>query len=236
VLGLDNVDSRPPAWFTDFLAATATGVAHLRRKLYRDADVNCTDPDAVLAISTRTAGFARPDVAERTLPIFTGLFEDEDRVGDSDLLGAVRENRDGVLTYLVEQAVRLLQRIEHAPKLPCRFVDFGKVVWAHSKETAASDLQALRRAQALTVGDAEPLIRGILECADALLGTPGRWEGRPSQLTRKLSDLGADIKHMSGKEAARRLREGRDTLWQFDIRVDERTSGNNTIFMLIRKE
>ena len=232
VLGLDNVDSAPPSWFPDFLAGLTTQVSHLRRKLYSDADTNRSAPDAVAAISTRTAAFARADVADRTLPIFTSVFDDRDRIADSDLLEEVRENRDAVLTYLARAAVKLADRLGHAPVLPCRFVDFGRMVWASDESSAASDLAALRQAQALTVGDADPLIRAILDFADQLLGRLGRWEGRPSQLAQKLKNLGAGLPHMSGRETARRLREGRETLGQFKIRVSEGRSGNNTLFTL----
>jgi hypothetical protein len=188
---------------------------------------------AALALSTRTAAFVRPDVAERTLPIITGVFEDAGRKSDSALIAEVRDKRDAVLTWLAHQAVRLLPELPHAPALPGRFVDFGQVVWAHDHDNAAVALRALRKAQAMIVRDADPLIAAILVHADDLLDQHGRWKGSASALVSALQRLEAGLPYFGGGRAiARALREGRDTLALSGLKLESKTSGKNTVFTL----
>lgn len=52
--------------------------------------------------------------------------------------------------------------------LPARFQDFAQIVWAYCVSTDQADqvipiLKAWRSAQSLSVGDADPLIRAIVE-------------------------------------------------------------------------
>jgi hypothetical protein len=233
VVALDNVDSKPAPWLPDVLAAAVTGVNYERRKLHSDNTVVQSKARAAFAVSTRTAAFARPDVAERTLPIITGVFSDERRASDNDLTQDVKQKRDGVLTWAVTQAVYLLQELPQAPTLPGRFVDFGRVVWAYNSGQAPAALKALQQAQALTVGDADPLISAILEYAGELLGEQGEWEGSPSGLVKALTATGAELPYLNGGKAiARMLREGTGTLGLFGMRVKEIKSGNNTLFSL----
>lgn len=236
VVALDNVDSKPAPWLPDLLAAAVTGVSYERRKLYSDSATVQSRAGAAFAVSTRTAEFARPDVAERTLPIITGVFEDAQRASDAVLIQEVRDKRDAVLTWLVTRAVSLLDRLPTAPTLPGRFVDFGRVVWAYDKGRASEALKVLQRAQALTVGDADPLISAILEYADVLIGEQGQWEGTPSALARALGSAGADLPYLGGGKAiARMLREGSGTLALFGLSLDDRLSGNNAVFSLSRQ-
>ena len=233
VVALDNVDSKPAPWLPDVLAAAVTGVTYERRKLHSDNTVVQSKAGAAFAVSTRTAAFARPDVAERTLPIITGVFSDERRASDNDLTRDVRQKRDRVLTWAVMQAVYLLQKLPAAPTLPGRFVDFGRVVWAYDNGRAPAALQALQQAQALTVGDADPLISAILEHAGELLGEQGEWGGSPSGLVKALTEAGAELPYLGGgKGIARMVREGTGTLALFGMRVKEIKSGNNTLFSL----
>jgi hypothetical protein len=237
VLALDNVDSAPPEWLPDLLAAAVTGVAYARRKLYTNTTEYRRVARAALALSTRTAAFVRPDVAERTVPIVTGVFEDAGRKSDSALIAEVRDKRDAVLTWLAHQAVRLLPELPHAPALPGRFVDFGRVVWAHDHDNAADALRALRKAQAMIVRDADPLISAILVHADALLDQHGRWKGSASALVSALQRLGAGLPcFRSGKAIARTLREGKDTLALSDLSLSDRRSGGATLFVLQRQD
>ncbi len=236
VVALDNVDSKPAPWLPDLLAAAVTGVTYERRKLYSDNGVIQSRAAAAFAVSTRTAAFARPDVAERTLPIITGVFSDERRASDNDLTRDVRQKRDRVLTWAVMQAVYLLQRLPDAPTLPGRFVDFGRVVWAYDNGRAPAALKALQQAQMLTVGDADPLISAILEYAGELLGELGRWKGSPSGLVKALTEAGAELPYLNGGKAiARMLREGTGTLALFGLAVEETKEGNNTLFTMTRR-
>jgi hypothetical protein len=232
VLALDNVDSLPADWLPDLLAAAVTGVDYERRKLFTST-IERHKVRAAFAVSTRTATFARPDVAERTLPIVTGAFQDAHRKSDSALIAEVLEKRDAVLTWLTRQAVDLLARLTEAPKLPGRFVEFGRVLWAHDPASAGDALCALRKAQALTVGDADPLIAAIQAYKDALLGEQGWWEGKATALVTTLQELGAALPHLGGGKAiARRLRESKDTLGLFGLSLADRQSGGATLFVL----
>jgi len=237
VLALDNVDSAPPEWLPGLLAAAVTGVAYTRRKLYTNTTEHRRVVRAAFALSTRTAAFVRPDVAERTVPIVTGVFEDAGRKSDSALIAEVRDKRDAVLTWLAHQAVRLLHELPRAPALPGRFVDFGRVVWAHDSDNAADALRALRKAQAMIVRDADPLIAAILAHADALLDQHGRWEGNASALRKALTRLGDGLPYLgTGKAIARTLREGRDTLALSGLSLSDRRSGGATLFVLQRQD
>ncbi len=236
VVALDNVDSKPAPWLPDLLAAAVTGVTYERRRLYSDNAVIQSRAAAAFAVSTRTAAFARPDVAERTLPIITGVFSDERRASDNDLTRDVKQKRDRVLTWAVMQAVYLLQKLPDAPTLPGRFVDFGRVVWAYDNGRAPAALKALQQAQMLTVGDADPLISAILEYAGELLGELGRWKGSPSGLVKALAGAGAELPYLNGGKAiARMLREGTGTLGLFGLTVEETKEGNNTLFTMTRR-
>ena len=232
VLALDNVDSAPAEWLPELLAAATTGIDHERRKMYTST-IERHRVRTAFALSTRTACFARPDVAERILPIVTGVFEDADRKSDSALIAELREKRDRVLTWITRKAVYLLHKLPDAPTLPGRFVDYSRIVWAFDPDNAETALRALRKAQALTVGDADPLIAAIVEYTDALLGECGRWEGRASALVDALQDLEAGLPWLGkGKAIARRLREGKETLSLFGLSLESKTSGNNTVFIL----
>jgi hypothetical protein len=235
VLALDNVDSCPATWLPDLLAAAVTGVSYERRRLYTDITLERHLVKAAFAVSTRTAAFARPDVAERTLPLLTGNFADADRNSDEDLISEIQEKRAGVLTWLVRQAVPLLRRLPKAPTLPGRFVDFGRVVWAYAGQQAPAALRALQQAQCLTIGDADPLVAAILENVSYLLGDDDYWEGTPSNLVRELEQAGADLPRLGGGKAiARQLREAAGTFTLFGLNLDERSSGNNKLFTLSR--
>jgi hypothetical protein len=236
VLALDNVDASPAPWLPDLLAAAVTGVTYERRKLYTDNLTERRKVRAAFAVSTRTAAYARPDVAERTLPVITGVFQDADRESDAALISQVRDTRDALLTWLAGQAVHMLNRLPSAPTLPGRFVDFGRVVWAHDPVHAPDALRALQKAQAMTVGDADPLVAALLEHSPRLLSNQGYWEGTPTALTHELEAAGADLPYLGGGKAiARMLREGKGTLALFGVTLSTKQSGNNTNFVLARR-
>lgn len=239
VLGLDNVDTAP-AWLADLLAALVTGVSYQRRRMYTNTGLDTTDPVAVPAVSTRTAAFARPDVAQRTLPILTDAFKDAKRQADRDLEHEVTERRSEVLTWLALRAVAMLDRIDGAsgkiPALPGRFVDFGRVVWAFDSQRAHSALEALQQAQALTVGNSDDLLTAIVEHADGLLGESGQWRGKAAELAGKLTSLGADLPYFGGgKLIAGKLREGKGTLALFGLDLDWQSTGGGHVYFLLKR-
>ena len=238
VLGLDNVDTAPD-WLADLLAALVTGVSYQRRRMYTNTGLDTTEPTAVPAVSTRTAAFARPDVAQRTLPILTDAFLDAKRQADHDLEREVIDRRSEVLTWLALRAVAMLDRIERAgriPALPGRFVDFGRVVWAFDQERAHSALEALQQAQALTVGNSDDLLTAIVEHADGLIGESGQWRGKAAELAAKLTALGADLPYMGGGKAiAGKLREGKGTLALFGLALEWQATGGGHVYFLLKR-
>ncbi len=238
LLALDNVDASPQPWFPDFIAALVTGMAFERRRMYTNTQVERDEMPAVPVISTRTASFARPDVAERTLPLRTGKFA-ESGVGmlsDRELDAITLDNRDAVLTWLTIQAVEALQRMPDAPNLPGRFVSFAQMVWtqAHLEgKDAKAALTALRQAQYLSVGDSDELIAALIEYTPQLCGELGRWSGTPAELMRALQERGAMLSYQQGgKVIAQKLRESSGTLALFGITANEHRQGNATIFEL----
>jgi hypothetical protein len=213
------------------------------RRLYSDADKLTRPVTAALAVTTRTASFARPDVAERTLPILTAEFADAARLADSDLLASIDAHRDGLLSWAAITAAALLAERHHAPAgLPLRFVDFARLTWAYMRaqgrpELAAPMLLSLRRAQALTVGDADPLTEAIVTGFDAIADDSGAWLGSASELVGALSAKGADIPFMGGaKRIANALREAGPTLELMGITMRELGRGQRqrTLFHLSR--
>ena len=238
VLGLDNVDTAPP-WLADLLAALVTGVSYQRRRMYTNTGLDTTEPVAVPAVSTRTAAFARPDVAQRTLPILTDAFQDDKRQADQDLERQITDRRDEALTWLALRAVAMLERVENAgriPALPGRFVDFARVVWAFDSQRARPALEALQQAQALTVGNSDDLLTAIVEHADGLLGESGQWRGKAAELPTKLTSLGADLPYFGGgKLIANKLREGKGTLALFGLSLDWHSTGGGHVYFTLKR-
>lgn len=231
LVGLDNVDQLPNGaeWFFDSLATTATGGMNKRRQYHTLAQQVNLPIVAAVMVSSRTASFARPDVAERTLPIFVRPFEDTERETDSSLLGELPQRRDAVLSWMAYHAVNVMDRRGHAPKgLPARFQDFAQIVWAYCVSTDQEDqvipiLKAWRSAQSLSVGDADPLMRAIVEyLSDNAMGT-GLQDLSAKELVSTLEKAGYDLPFMGGgKGIAARLRELKTMLATLGITLTER--------------
>lgn len=235
LLGLDNVDSEPPPWLPDFLAALVTGVNYDRRKLYSNAVIDRRRARAVPLLSTRSGScVARLDVAQRTLPLLTGEFQNSHRQSDKKILAEVEQHRSAVLTWLVRQAVTLLPRMRQAPAgLPSRFTDFAALLWAFDPDQAESALMALQQAQALVVGEEDRLLAAIIEYADELLGEMNYWHGRAKDLVAALDRCGAELPYLGGGKAiAFKLREGRGTLALVGLSLTSEHKSNTSYFTL----
>ncbi len=241
VLAYDNLDSGLPPWFMDGVAMLVTGASDMRRQLYSDNRTIDRPATAALILTTRVASFARADVSERTLPLFTGVFDDRKRRAEAELLAEVDAQRNGLLSWATQTAQALLTvRDDAPPALPLRFVDYGRMVWAYmrqqgSEKLAEPMLDALRRAQALAVGEADPLVEAILSHWDAL-APEGSWWGGASQLVRTLTEAGADLPYLGGgKRIANQLREARETLALAGIDLrEQRDRHGHTSFGLLR--
>ena len=235
---LDNVDAEPPPWLVDALAVVATGGRKQSRKLYTDEELTDKEMRAAVVITSRTAPFARPDVAERILPLTTVEFSDARRRADSEIDREVVEYRSEVFAYLVTAAAHMLSWAPQAPgELPARFLDFARLAWAWyaatgQQERAIPALNAWRAAQALAVGDADPLLRAILEYAPA----EGIQRRTATDFVRVLGDAGAILPHLGGGKAiAHRLRELRASLslagWEL---IEEPDKVNKRSFYTLR--
>ena len=235
---LDNVDAEPPPWLVDALAVVATGGRKQSRKLYTDEELTDKEMRAAVVITSRTAPFARPDVAERILPLTTVEFSDARRRADSEIDREVVEYRSEVFAYLVTAAAHMLSWAPQAPgELPARFLDFARLAWAWyaatgQPERAIPALNAWRAAQALAVGDADPLLRAILEYAPA----EGILRRTATDFVRVLGDAGALLPNLGGGKAiAHRLRELRASLslagWEL---VEEPDKVNKRSFYTLR--
>lgn len=231
LVGLDNVDNLPQGadWFFDSLATTATGGINKRRQYHSLATLVNLPIVAAVMVSSRTASFARPDVAERTLPIFVRPFEDAERAADSDLLGALPEHRDAVLSWMAYYAVDVMDRRKRAPKgLPARFQDFARIVWAYCAAVGREDvvidvLKAWRSAQSLSVGDADPLMRAIVEYLNEDDTGIGLVDLSAKDLMQKLKSTDGGMPFLGGGKAiAHRLRELKSMLAGLNIVLTEK--------------
>jgi len=74
LVGLDNMDTDVPSWLLDEMASTLTGRNVEERELYTNGVKLSRPATAALAVTTRSASFCRPDIAERTLPILRRSF------------------------------------------------------------------------------------------------------------------------------------------------------------------
>jgi hypothetical protein len=238
VVGFDNVDGAVPPWFVDAMALAVTGGRVQKRELYTDDTVRDRGIRAAVAVTSRTAPFARTDVTERALPLFTAEFEDGERLPDSELDGQVADERSGMLAFLLRWAALVLERQRDAPAgLPARFLDFARLVWAHNSvagrpEEALAVLAAWRAAQGLAIGDADPLLAAIAEYAPP----EGYQQVTASELIRRLNHAGAELPYLGGgQRIANHLRELRSMLSLAGWHLDEKRVGDRTYFSILRR-
>lgn len=246
LVGLDNVDdaTKAAAWLPDALATAATGGRWQGRQFHTRADVFDAPLQAAIIITSRTATFARADVAERTLPLFCESLSDDARVADSALLEELLDGRSALLTHLAQQSADMQGIIDRAPNgLPVRFLDFGRLVWAYyaihgDGSGAVPALMAWRKAISASVGDANPLLAAIIELGPKILALDSRaFTGKtPTELINLLQQNGANLPHYGGgKRIAGELRELQPVLLQVGWVLSDRKSGNATVFDLVQK-
>ena len=240
IMCLDNVDTTPHEWLPDALAAIATGTKRQQRQLYTDNNVLEESAQAAVILTSRTASFARVDVAERVLPILTDGIPDAARLGETSLADDVVRHRNGLLVYLVTAASNLAGWRTQAPAgLPARFTDFASLVWAWYRATdregqARPALAAWRSAQALTVGEADKLLIAITEHAPTLEAKV-LTDFQATDLVKLLSNppFSADLPYMGGGKAiANRLRELKGSLIMTGWTLTERKESGRTLFTL----
>jgi hypothetical protein len=226
-----------PPWFVDGMALAVTGGRVQKRELYTDDTVRDRGIRAAIAVTSRTAPFARADVTERALPLFTTEFEDGARRPDSQLDREVADERSGMLVHHVQRAAEVMGRQSEAPSdLPARFLDFARLVWAWHAVVgrlveARPALAAWRAAQVLAIGDADPLLMAIAE------HTPPQGFQRitASELVKRLGMAGADLPYLGGgKSIANHLRELRSHLALAGWQLTESQASERAMFSLTR--
>jgi adenylate kinase family enzyme len=233
IVAIDNLDDSPPSWLQNLLANAISGGALARRKLYTDSVLLAWACRAGLIITTRNPDFAsRPDILERTLPIFVGDLPDEMRVGESELISEILQERNAVLSWLAQNAARALPKMKEAPAgLPSRFQEFAKLLWAWQGDDAEKLLRAWRKAQRLGIVDLDPLAQAII----TFLPEEG-FRGTPTELVRMLQEQGAELPYLGGGKAiARKVRELAPILREAGISVREEKTRGKTVLHIYRK-
>jgi hypothetical protein len=224
VVAFDNLDGQAPPWFPDAFATAVTGGRSDGRALYTNDDVNSKPKTAALVVSTRTANFAkRPDIVERLLPLF--MVRPSQRLPDAELFDGLDEARDGALAWLATMAVEAAACYPQAPQLPGRLVDWERTVWALDPKRGPAALDAMERAQQLSIVDPDELAAAIM----AYLREHEVLEGAPTDIV-KLVDPQDNLPHFGGGKAiARRLRElAKGFLPKAGVKCEERPYGNGS--------
>ena len=242
LLALDNVDSTVEKWVPDKIASAVTGMHVEMRALYTNAQRITRPVTAVLAITSRTGAFMRADIAERCLPLTTGVFTDEARMSDDEMKREVEEKRNGLLSWAAAAACEMLTHRHEAPAgLPLRFTDFANMTWAYCRSIRRHDwgatiVLALRHAQTLTMGENDPITEAMVGYFDAMEPT-GYWKGTASELVKDLVAAGADIPFFGGGKAiARHIREAQAPLSQAGFSMWITKEGSNTTFTVIHNK
>ena len=144
-----------------------------------------------------------------------------------------------MLVHLLRLAPLVLASLRDAPyDLPARFLDFARLVWAWHRVTGRAEeawpvLIAWRAAQALAIGDADPLLAAIRDHAPP----DGFVRIAPSELVRELTAGGASLPYLGGgKRIANHLREVRGSLALAGWDLTESQLGPRTVFSLARQE
>lgn len=234
---IDNLDGEAENWLQDDLATTCTGGNKTKRQLFTDGTLISRPITAKLAVSTRTAAFAsRSDITDRVLPLFYGALPDPVKVDDADLLEAVVENRNGLLTGLVEDTLRCLSH-PSATGLSGRFQGFNNLVITDAEGNRATR-DAWSRAQRLSVSDLDPLARAIIDH----YSIDNRWvahelEGTPTEIVAHLRNVDQALPNFgAGKAIARRLRELKSTLSLAGLILREEEGHNTTKFRILKSK
>lgn len=209
VYAIDNLDVTPNPWLVDSLAAAATGGSLQERELYSNASIFQKQMQAALAVTTRTAQFAqRADVQERLLPIFFGSLSDHQRVADRVIYQEVTERRNGVFTWLVQEAANTLADPTIAEGFPGRFQEFARIASRDPDEIGRDALSNWVKAQRLSITDHDPLF-------DAIFTYKGEAPlyGTATEIVQILERAGHELPHMGGGKAiSRKLMELRGSL------------------------
>jgi hypothetical protein len=98
----DNADSKVD-WLPDRLAICATGGSVPKRVLYTTNTLIDFPITCFVGITSRTPHFQRDDVADRLLIHRVRRFNDGEFISEEELLRAVVENRDRIMTDIVQQ-------------------------------------------------------------------------------------------------------------------------------------
>ncbi len=225
---LDNADSTPK-WLNDRLATSATGGSIKRRELYTTNKLVEFVVKCYIAITARTPGFRRDDVADRLLILRVDRYEKfkSENVLRQDII----DNRDLIMSEVVQHLQAILVALKnHPPDVDVgafRMADFAQFAFRISQEYGIADklktlLKTVSREQSLFTLENDTLVDLITLWAQANPGT----EVTAHQLCHELTKIA--VKHdidfryaKSPKGLAQRLHNMRSDLEEFvDIERD----------------
>lgn len=231
---LDNADVKID-WLPDAAAAAATAGAHLKRRLYTDADKVTLRARAWLAITSLNPTFAADaGLADRLLVIRLNRRAGE--TAESSLFDEIAANRDAGLSWIAETlSGALADRGEVPAGLNQRHPDFAalavRIGRAMGREAAT--VAALRAAESdkglfnlendnvgaalLELVSAGPFTGTAGELFEALKGIDAGFDGRLSLkgLGKRLSKLWP---HVESTLAARKERDPHSKNWLYTFR------------------
>lgn len=145
----DNVDTRIE-WLPDALAASATAVQQVKRRLYTDADQVILRPNAWIAVTTANPTFASDaGLADRLLVV--RLRRRTGATAETSLTDEIAAIRDSGLTWIAQTLSRALADQEPVPAgLNARHPDFADFAVRIGRAMGRGDeaVAALRAAEA----------------------------------------------------------------------------------------
>lgn len=173
---LDNVDDKPPTYFTDLVTSVTTGGALTYRPLYKDPTAESLRiiPTCWLGISSRTPFFNRPDIANRSVVL--SLKKSPDREYDSfDFEGEVLKYFEGSWLYLLGDIFDILENLlknKKNIKMNYRMVEFGNFAvrackTKEEKREMKRILKASTQAQIEFAAQDRPIIDALIALAEA---------------------------------------------------------------------
>ena len=221
---LDNVDTeKPPEWFHDLLTMCATGGRVESRKLYTNNEVSTREISAALMLTCRTPHWAdHADIQERLCPLHYGSRENAERRDDSVIEAEILHPRSGIMSWVAEQAVRLLDATTGHGS---RFQRF-----AHVATGMGADVPAMHQSAQLSVSEIHPVIDCIIHHDGDLIGS-----------AKEIMDIliaagGGETPHIGGpKRLANLIREHRRVLECSGMTVTLTKWVNTTRYALTRR-
>jgi hypothetical protein len=194
IIALDNL-SYLPAWLSDALCRLATGGGFGTRELYTNDDEQLFDSMRPLILTGIETVATRPDLLDRSILLELPSISKENRKTEEELYAAVGPALPSILGALLDAVACALKNVlmVKLPSLP-RMADFAK--WVTAAEPALGwETGTFLAAYQASQDEANQVALDaytIVEPLRQLMTDRERWEGKPSELLARLSDLGGD--------------------------------------------